>query len=183
MPTQKQIGAHLFMDERSVREVLPKIAIQINQNPEEDKWWQTSAIDEIREGYILHQREIAAGRGGDAAGDLTRARTRESEINAMAKELQLVKDAGVVIESEVYERELEQAINASRQQMLSISEGLKAEIDARYGIDLDATIIDESIHSAMSELAEYSPECETIDSEGVETVETAAENAISRVGE
>jgi len=182
MPTQAEIAVHLFMDVRSVYEALPKIAAQINQNPTDQKWWQNVSMDDIRRGFILHQREMAAGRGGDQATSLAKARTRESEVNTMHKELQLVKDAGVVVESEIYERELEQAINAARQQLLSISEGLKTEIDARYGIDLDASIIDESIYSALSELAGYDPEREAVDSEGVETLDATAENDNQAVG-
>lgn len=172
--TQKELAAHIGLEtDRSVREICTRLGLDS----------KTISQRDFRLAYIKDQRETAAGRGGDQASSLAKARTRESQVNTMCKELQLAKDSDVVVESEVYERELEQAITASRQMLLSISEGLKTEIDARYGIDLDASIIDESIYSALSELAGYDSEREAANIEGVEALVAAAEDVDAGVVE
>jgi len=86
MPTQLEIAKHLdFVDDRSVREVLPKVARQIGIDHEADeKWFQTASMDQIRVGYVRHMREVASGRGDQY--ELTRERTRLVKEQADAEE-------------------------------------------------------------------------------------------------
>ncbi len=171
MPSQSEVADHLDMSERNARDVLKALGID----------WKSSTLDDIRVAYIRDLRGKAAGRGGDEQ-KLASARTRKAEVETMSLEISLAKECDVLQEPEVFERELDQAITATKQMFLSMSEGLKSEIDARYGIDLDASIIDEAVHSTLSELAKYDPECEALDSESLEEVGSSTEDDDSGVG-
>jgi phage terminase Nu1 subunit (DNA packaging protein) len=153
MPTQTEIAAHLFMDERSVREALPKIAAMTNQDSTVDKWWQDASMDVIRRGFILHQREMAAGRGGDQQSGLTAARTSEALANTELKMLMIKEKAGDLVSMAEVEPQLMAMVTAARQELLALPDKLANELKALHDYDVDAAIIEDHIHAALIHLS------------------------------
>ncbi len=70
MATQAEVGAHLDLSDRSIRELLDKGVLPNARRG-------ALNLDQCRVAYIRHLRETAAGRGaGPAADDLTAERAR-----------------------------------------------------------------------------------------------------------
>jgi len=95
----------------------------------------------------------------------------EAEI-ARLRSLQL---SGELIESSEIEPALETAILAARAQLLAAGEAMKAEIDARYGIDFDPEIYERRIHEALTQLSTALPCDASDDAQSVEAMGATAE--------
>lgn len=80
MATQKELGAHLDLSDRSIRELLDKGVLPNARRG-------AFNVDQCRVAYIRHLREMAAGRAaGPSADDLTleRARLASEQANNVA---------------------------------------------------------------------------------------------------
>lgn len=152
MPTQQEIAEHLCMSERNVRDVLQQIASRVGVDPSRPAWWQDVSMDLVRRGYIEHMRDVAGGRGGDAQGDLTRARTLDALASAELRQLQIAEKAGLLVPIDEIEPQLTAMVTAARQELLSLPDKLVGEIKALYGVDVDHALIEEKINDALSQL-------------------------------
>lgn len=141
--TQKQVAEHLDMSERNARDVLQALRID----------WRTTSLDDIRIAYIRDLREKAAGRGGDDQGALTRARVRDHTASAELKELQIMERGGELTEIAETEQKLLAMITAARTELLALPDGLAQELRALYGVEVDAGLIEDRIHDALTHLA------------------------------
>lgn len=143
MLTQRDVASHLDMSERNARDVLRHLGID----------WKATALDEIRVAYIRDLREKAAGRGGDDQAALTRARTREAEASAELKELQVIERGEQLAEVAEIEPKLLAMVTAAKTELLSLPDALAQELRALYGVEIDASLIEERIHEALTHLA------------------------------
>lgn len=143
MPTLKVIGNHLDMSERNAGTICQNLGMDREQR----------TIDEIRTAYIRDLREKAAGRGGDAQGELVLARIRETNTNADLKELMVKEKAGELVNIEDIEPQLVSMVTAAKQELLSLPEKLGGDIKALYGVEIDVSMIQERINDALNQLA------------------------------
>jgi len=141
--TQKEIADRLDMSERNLRDVLKALNLDHRVN----------SFDEILIAYIRDLREKAAGRGGDAAGELTRARILETMANYDLKTLLVKEKAGELLLVDDVEPQLIAMVAAARTELLSLPSKLVAEIKALHGVDVDAALIQESIYESLNHLA------------------------------
>lgn len=142
-PTQVEVARHLDMSERNARDVLHALNID----------WRNTPLDDIRTAYIRDLREKAAGRGGDDQTALTRARVRDHTASAELKELQIMERAGELTEINDTEQKTLAMITAARTELLALPDELAQELRALYGVDVDAGLIEDRIHDALTHLA------------------------------
>lgn len=164
MATLKSIAAHLDMSERNLRDVLIKIKLDHRK----------ATVTQIRVAYIRHMRDQAAGRGGDEQQTLTKARTREAQINAQAKELQYFKDVGLLISVDEIEPALANWAVLARSEVSNAMVKIIASLESKHGIEIEQGLIDESLGSAFAAIASYPRNIEEDVVEGGEKVGTAA---------
>ncbi len=165
MPTQAEVAEHLDMSERNAREVLNRLDVD----------WRTASLDEIRIAYIRDLREKAAGRGGDDQAALTRARVRDHLASAELKELQILERSKELVPVAEIEPWLTAMVAAARTEMLALPDALAQELRALYGVDIDASLIEDRIHVALNHLASrLQDDMADDDAPGGEDVGTAA---------
>ncbi len=151
MPTQKAIAEHLSLDQAAVSRHMAEMGIA----------WKTASMDSIRVAYILKLRTAAAGHtSSDGEMDLTRERSLTERVDRELKLFTLAEKKGQLVNLEQLEPELAQMIGAFRTELSALGDKLKTEIDALYGIDLDAQLIEEHIRETLAQLARYDPERE-----------------------
>lgn len=100
----------------------------------------------------------AAGRGGDAQGALTAARTEEATASAQLKQLMILEKAGKLVPIDGIEPLLIAMVTAARTELLALPDKLTNELKALYGVEVDAALIEENIHAALAHLATSLPD-------------------------
>jgi len=162
--TQAQIAAHLDMSERNLRDVLIKIKMDHRKH----------TLDEIRVGYIRYMRDLAGNRGGDEAGNLARARIRESAANAQLKELQFNRDVGLLVPVQELEPLLTSWASAGRVEILAAFQSFAAGITSQHGIEITQDDINDAASAACRIIADYPRDFVGADDAGGRKVEAAA---------
>lgn len=148
MPTQRDIAAHLGLDQAAVSRHMAELAID----------WRKETMDAIRLRYCAHLRTVAAGhKSQDGLMDLTQERAMTEQIDRQLKQIQLAEKLGQVVNLTQLEPELARMVGAFRSELLARDDKLKAEVDALYGIDLDPQLLNEHTRAALSQLARYDP--------------------------
>lgn len=173
MVTQKEIAAHLDMTERNLRDVLIKLKLD----------HRTASVDQIRVAYIRYMRNVAAGRGGDEQESLVKARTREAQINAQAKELQYFRDVGTLVAVDEIEPVLANWAVLARSEVKNAVEKIIAGIESKHSIEVDQEIIDESLGAAYSAIASYPTNAASNAEPGGEEMGTATQSLDTGVAE
>ena len=107
--------------------------------------------------YCEKLRDEAAGRGGEDNINLTRARTLDASASAELKMLQIKEKAGDLVPVSEIEPLITGMIIAARTELLSFPDKLTNELKALYGVDIDATLIEELIHDVLAHLAGHVP--------------------------
>nr|VFJ91465.1 MAG: hypothetical protein BECKH772A_GA0070896_100325 [Candidatus Kentron sp. H]VFJ92612.1 MAG: hypothetical protein BECKH772B_GA0070898_1003130 [Candidatus Kentron sp. H]VFJ99333.1 MAG: hypothetical protein BECKH772C_GA0070978_100316 [Candidatus Kentron sp. H] len=123
IPTQVEIGNHLDLSDRSVREILPKLGIDHRQ----------SNLSTIRIAYIRDLRETAAGRGGDEQVNLTLQRTRQAEADANLKQLELFARAQRLVSIDELEPKLAHWASMARNEVGNLS-ALRAQAERGWAL-------------------------------------------------
>ena len=143
MATQIEIANHLDMSVTRLKEVLSKIVVA-----------DPSDIDVVRVAYINHLRNTAAGRGGeDQQERLAKARSRESELKGDKLEMEMAKEAGLLVPADEVEKEWIALIIAARAELLSMSARLRADIKEKFNIDVPADLVGNYVNTALEHLA------------------------------
>jgi phage terminase Nu1 subunit (DNA packaging protein) len=145
MPTQVEIGRHLDLSERRVRDVLKELGIDHTQ----------AGMDEIRLAYIRDMREKAAGRGGNDQALLTQARIRESTANAVSKELANAEAARELVDVSEVEPLLRNWAARGRNAVMAAGERIIEGIESRHGTQLDDDDVNSHLRSALRDIAGY----------------------------
>ena len=151
MPTQKVIAEHLDLAQQAVSQHMTEMGID----------WKKTSMDDIRVAYIRKLRGAASGHtSNDGEMDLTRERAQTERVDRELKLFTLAEKKGQLVNLEQLEPELAQMIGAFRVELSALGDKLKTEIDALYGIDLDAQLIEEHIRDTLAQLARYDTERE-----------------------
>jgi hypothetical protein len=151
MPTQKEIAAHLAMDESTASRLMQRLQLD----------WVTMPMDTIRVAYIEHLRGQAAGHKSQDGMDLTRERALTEQVDRELKQLALAEKKGQLVNLAQLEPALSRMVAAFRTEMLSRDDKLKGEIDALYGINLDLAMLTEHTRAALTQLARFEDETPT----------------------
>lgn len=114
-----------------------------------------ATLDDVRIAYVRDLREKAAGRGGDDQAALTRARTREAVAGAQIKETQFLESCGALVPVEQLEPLLEQWVIVARAEVRNAVDKIIADIQGRYDIEIDQSIIDGHIGAAYRLIGAY----------------------------
>jgi len=107
--------------------------------------------------YCSHLRELAAGRGGDDAESLMRARTADALASAELKQLQIQERAGQLVPVEDIEPAITAMVTAARTELLTLPQKVAAAYRGLYGNDHDPSIVEELVHESLSHLARGLP--------------------------
>jgi DNA-binding transcriptional ArsR family regulator len=148
MPTQKLIAEHLDMNQSEVSRHMAELALD----------WKTVSLEEIRVAYIRKLRAVAAGHKSHDGLDLTRERVLTEQVERELKQYELAERKGALVSVAQLEPELKQMFGAFKTELLARDDKLKAELDALYGIDVDASLLEEHTRAALIQLARYDPE-------------------------
>lgn len=163
-PTQAEISKHLSMSERNLRDVLRGLNID----------HKTYSLDEIRDAYIKDLREKAAGRGGDEQQSLTKARTREAQINTQTKELEYFTKVGLLVPVDEIEPILQSWAVLARSEVMNALDKVTAFLESKHGIEIEQGLIDDSLGAAFTAIADYPRNNSKVDGEGSKEVGAAA---------
>lgn len=128
------------------QQAVSKLALKIADNSIKTNGQLITAIFE-------RLTDEAAGRGGDAQGDLVLARIRETNASADLKELLAKEKAGEVVFTNEVEPQLLAMVTAARQELLSLPEKLANDVKALHGIEIDVSLIQDRINDALKQLA------------------------------
>lgn len=145
MVTQVEIGQHLDMSERAVRDMLNQLEIDHRQ----------ASLDDIRVAYIRDMRAKAAGRGGDEQASLTAARTRQATADAQQKELQYYRELQHLVPVEELEPIIANWAATARSEVTFAVEKIVASIESQHGIEVDKQSIDDSLQPALRTIGSY----------------------------
>jgi DNA-binding transcriptional ArsR family regulator len=149
MPTQKEIAKRLDLSQPAVSQHMTELGIA----------WKTTSLDEITVAYIRKLRGAASGHtSNDGEVDLTRERAATERVDRELKLFSLAEKKGQLVSLEQLEPELAQMIGAFRTELQSFGDKIKTEIDALYGITLDAQLIEDHVRDCLAQLARYDPE-------------------------
>ena len=178
MLTKTDIAEHLFMDERSVYKLLPKIAAMIGRDPERKMWWQSATLDEIRKGYILHQREVAAGRGGGGdASSLAAARAEEARMKTMKMRLEYLRDIGQAIYSEDAANVINDWARYANREYQQCTHKIVSEIQAEHNIDISQEMVSEIVSGTTDRIRAYAEKLGRDLVDGIDAVHDAEDDA------
>lgn len=143
MTTLKSIGNHLDMSERNAGTICGNLRIDRD----------VASLDDVRVAYIRDLREKAAGRGGDAQGELVQARIRETNANADLKELLTQEKSGELVNVGEIEPQLIAMVTAVRQELLMVPDKVASNIKALHGVEVDILLLQEIINDSLKHLA------------------------------
>ncbi|KJK03576.1 hypothetical protein UB43_03510 [Pseudomonas sp. 21] len=143
MPTQREIAEHLFMSDRNLREVLPKLGIDL----------QTWSMDDVREAYILDLREKAAGRGGSQAEALNRARIEESTVKAANGRLAYHEKLGTLVPADEASRALKEWAAVANRELQAALTRLAEMVGAAHSLNVDPSMVDQIAGATAGRIA------------------------------
>ncbi|MEO8804650.1 MAG: MarR family transcriptional regulator [Burkholderiaceae bacterium] len=133
-------------------------------------------------GYIKFLQERIEARAGEDGG-LHDERTRLARLQSEDLELRLAERRGQLVNATQYESAVGYAVMATRAELLTRDDKLKAELDALYGIDIDLSILNEHTRSALSQLARYDAGGAGVDAPRVGAVRAAGGDDDHGLGE
>lgn len=172
MPTQKAIAEHLDLDQSQVSRAMADLGIA----------WKTTDLATIRLAYIRKIRAVAAGHKSHDGMDLTRERVLTEQVERELKQYELAEKKGELISVAQLEPELVQMIASFKTELIARDDKLKAELDAIYGIDVDAALLEEHTRATLAQLARYDPERAVAGAPAGQADGTGGEDDHDRVG-
>jgi len=122
--------------------------------------------------YCDQLRKEAAGRSGEAQGQLTFARIEESKENAAEKKQRRLVAAGQLLQLADVQHLLLELPTVVRTQMLQCAEKIQEGIETKYKLSLEETDVDEPIRAALRHIADRAAQLRKSfdsDSRGVDT--------------
>lgn len=161
--TQKDVGNHLDLDQSAVSRFLEKVGLSVERH----------SLDDIRVAYIRQLRAQAAGHQADDGTNLVKERVLTERIDRELKTLQLAEKRGVLINVAQLEPELALMVAAFKTEMLSRDDKLKSALDAKYGVNVDISLLNEYTFAALVQLARYDAGNHGFDSSNSEPVDAS----------
>lgn len=95
--------------------------------------------------------------GGEGALDLDQQRARLAKTQADRAEMETAQYMGEIVHVGVLQEGLSRMFGNFRQNLLTMGDRLKTEIDALYGIEFEPSIIDIEVERELTELSRYDP--------------------------
>jgi phage terminase Nu1 subunit (DNA packaging protein) len=146
MATVSEAAQHIFVGRRRFFELLDDGVIE--RKSQEDGY----NLDEVRRSYILHVRQVAAGRGADSDVDLSsvRAQLTQAQTEAVLLKNSVARGEYVAVEEVV--RQVQNDYAVVRQRLLSIAGKISDEL-AHRDREIVHSVIDREINAALEELS------------------------------
>lgn len=151
MATLAEVGAHLQMDMRTVKNLVDKGVITKQDRAQYD-------LETVRKEYILHIREVAAGRAKVGDLDLQAERARLAKEQADAKEMENAIERGELVYIEDVAKQVEGQMTKVRTKMLAIPTKYAPELHTLATAREVQLTLEEAITEALNELVGYSQE-------------------------
>jgi terminase small subunit / prophage DNA-packing protein len=85
------------------------------------------------------------------------AKERKDRLEGDRIELQLAKEAGLLVAVAEIEPLWESAVLAAKSDLMESIYRLKSDLDATYGVDVDVALLEAHVQQALSKLAEHPP--------------------------
>ena len=145
------------MSERNVRDVLQRLNID----------WKTTGLDAIRKAYVEDLRSKAAGHSSGDGIDLVYERAMTERIDREIKVLQLGKLQGALVPLDEVQPALDRMLASFKSELKAFDAKLRNKLKALYGVDVDIRILNEHTDSALTKLANYAPDFDDGDPEGM----------------
>ena len=140
--TQKGFGELVGVSQQAISKHVDTGLLKKNQNY---RTWLISYCEKLR--------DEASGRGNDAQGELTRARTRDANASSELKYITIKEKAGELVPTSEIEPLLTAMFTAARTELLSLPDKLSNELKALYDVEVDPLYLEEKIHEVLAHLA------------------------------
>lgn len=144
--TQNEFGLVVGVSRQAVSDYLARGIIQPDQTAGE---WLLQ--------YCENLRDQAAARGGNKQEGLAEARTREAEMSATLKELQIAEKTKLLVPANEVEAMMVAMITAAKNELLTIPDKAAQSIKMLHGIDIDPSLIQELVYESLQHLADEPP--------------------------
>jgi phage terminase Nu1 subunit (DNA packaging protein) len=149
MATLSEVGAHLQMEPAKVKNLIDKGVITKKGRGQYD-------LEQVRREYILHIREVAAGRYKVGDLDLSAERARLAKEQADAKEMENAVGRGDLVYIEDVAKQIENQLTKARTRLLGVPTKVAPEAHASATVREVQTLIESAIVEALNELVGYS---------------------------
>jgi len=148
MATLSEVGAHLQMEPSKVKNLIDKGVITKKGRGQYD-------LEQVRKEYILHIREVAAGRHKAGDLDLSAERARLAKEQADAKEMENAVERGDLVYIEDVAKQIENQLTKARTRLLSVPTKVAPEAHASATVREVQSLIEDAIVEALNELVGY----------------------------
>lgn len=148
MATLEEVGAHLQMNSSSVKALIDKGVITKKGRGQYD-------LEQARREYILHVREVAAGRYKVGDLDLQAERARLAKEQADAKEMENAVERGDLVYIEDVAKQIENQLTKVRTRLLAVPTKVAPEAHACATMREVQATIEQAIIEALNELVGY----------------------------
>lgn len=146
MATIGEAAAHLFMDERTFRKIVDEGVVGRAQRSAYD-------LDTVREEYVRHIREVAAGRA--KTGDLDRAQEAARKDKELADKyaLENAQSRSELIPREEVSTALASCFSRVRGKLLSLPTKTAASVVGMDDVKAIQAKLTDAVHEALAQLA------------------------------
>lgn len=169
--SKKQLAETFGISERTLTEWQAKgMPIEIDSSRGHQNVYDTAACIEWRIAQIAH-------------GGRESARDRKDRVSADFIELQIAEKSGQLVQADEVALAWSNVVLGCRAILMNMADRLKTELDATYGIDVDAELINAHVHDALTKLAEIdAPDNGAFDAGDDETIRSTVENDNDAMG-
>lgn len=151
MASMTEVAAHLHMDLQTFRKLIDRGVITKQERGSYD-------AEQVRKEYILHIREVAAGRFKAGELDLQAERARLAKEQADAKEMENAVERGDLVYIEDVAKQVEGQMTKVRTKLLAIPTKYAPELHAMATAREVQLALEEAITEALNELVGYNPQ-------------------------
>jgi phage terminase Nu1 subunit (DNA packaging protein) len=151
MATLSEVASHLQMDVGSLSKMIDRGIVTKQARAQYD-------LDTVRKEYILHIREVAAGRFKAGELDLQVERARLAKEQADAKEMENAVERGDLVYIEDVAKQVEGQMTKVRTKLLAIPTKYAPELHAMATAREVQLALEEAITEALNELVGYNPQ-------------------------
>jgi phage terminase Nu1 subunit (DNA packaging protein) len=151
MSTVSELAAHLQASSKTVQDLINKGVITKQNRGKYD-------LDLARKEYILHVREVAAGRTKTGDLDLQEERARLAKEQADSKEMENAVERGDLVYIENVAKQFELQLTKVRTKLLAVPTKVAPEAHIAATVKEVQSLIEAEIIEALNELVGYDKE-------------------------
>ena len=149
MASMGEVAAHLQMDLGTLKKFIDRGVVTRQEKGKYD-------YDQVRKEYILHIREVAAGRFKAGELDLQAERARLAKEQADSKEMENAIERGDLVYIESVAKQIEGQLTKVRTKLLAIPTKYAPELHATATAREIQLLLEQAITEALNELVGYS---------------------------